>query len=200
MAGSKGGQEPGSGKRKQSWEKTKYVSKTKVRQAKCRVCQKEMAAQNYPRHLKEKHAEVWNSSKGDIREWGDQPLHFFKPPPTASVEVAKPDEENGEESDLDLDISRTPYRSRIPPIEAEELDVESEVESEAQTIAILEDLPDPENQNQDRERGRGRSLTRGPPHRRDRSRNSSPLFRVQDANFYSPCKSRTRCHSARRIF
>lgn len=83
------------------------MSKTKVSQAKCRVYQKELAAQNYSRHLKEKHSDVWKSSKGDLKEWGDQPLNLFNPRPAASVrEVAKPDEEHGEESDLDLDISR----------------------------------------------------------------------------------------------
>ena len=42
------------------------------------------------------------------------------------------------------------------------------------------ELPDPEIRNEERERGR--SLTRGPPHGRNRRSNSSPLFRVQDIN------------------
>ena len=79
---------------------------------------------------------------------------------------------------LDLDISRSGSdRSRSPP-EAEEFNVDREVEAEVQTAEILE-LPDPEIRNQDRERGR--SLTRGPPHDRRRS-NSSPHFRVKDIN------------------
>ena len=65
MAGSKGGQGPGSGKRKQSWEKSKYVSKAKTRKAICRICQKAVTGQNYERHLKETHSDEWKSSPGN---------------------------------------------------------------------------------------------------------------------------------------
>ena len=91
-------------------------------------------------------------------------------------EVAKPGEEHGEVSDFDLDISRSGSDRSMSPPEAEEFNVDREVEAEDQT-QILE-LPDPEIQNEDRERGR--RLTRGPPHDRNRRSNSSPHFRVQD--------------------
>ena len=175
MAGSKGGQGqgPGSGKRKQSLEKVKYVSKNKVRQAKCRVCQKELASQNYSRHLQEKHSEVWKSNKGDLREWGDQPLNFFNPRPAATVrEEDQPGEDHhGEESDLDLDLSRSGSDRSRSPLEAAAA-VEREVEAES-----LE-LPDIQNDY----RERGRSLTRSPPLVRRRRSNSSPHYRVQDIN------------------
>ena len=179
MAGSKGGQGPGSGKRKQSWEKAKYVSKSKVRQAKCRVCQKELASQNYSRHLQEKHSDVWKSSKGELREWGDQPLNFFNLRPAASLsEVAQPGEgHHGQESDSDLDISRPGSDRSRSPLEVEEFDAETEGEAEGGADDSLE-LPD--IQNEDRERGR--SLARSPPSGRNRRSNSSPHVRVQDIN------------------
>ena len=84
-----------------------------------------MAAQHYSRHLKEKHSDVWKSSKGDLREWGDQPLNFLNPRPAASArEVAKPGEEHGEVSDFDLDISRSGSDRSMSPPEAEEFNVD----------------------------------------------------------------------------
>jgi hypothetical protein len=108
MAGSKGGQGPGSGKRKQFWEKIKYVSTTKLRQGK----RKEYARKNWLHKITQ---DIW---KKNIQT-------FFNPRPAASVrEVAKPGKEHGEVSDLDLDISRSGSDRSMSPPEAEEFNVD----------------------------------------------------------------------------
>ena len=66
----------GSGWVTQSWEKRKFVSKSKV---------KSMAAQNYAWLLQTAHEDDWVSNPGDLREFGDRAINFFNP---ADLEVS----------------------------------------------------------------------------------------------------------------
>ena len=59
MAKTKSGNGPGSGRTIHSWQRSKRVSKNKVRQATRRYCQISVAAQNFPRHLKLAHRADW---------------------------------------------------------------------------------------------------------------------------------------------
>lgn len=77
MAGEKGGKGLGSGNVTKNWEKSYVRSKTKVRQAKCRFCLKNVTVQNYSRHLKLNHKAEWEADPGNLRESGERVLSFF---------------------------------------------------------------------------------------------------------------------------
>ena len=84
MGKTKGGG-TGSGRVTLSWEKGKFVSKSKVRQLSCRYCKKSLAAQNYARHLQTAHKDDWDANPGDLREFGDRAISFFHPVRSAEV-------------------------------------------------------------------------------------------------------------------
>lgn len=84
MGKTKGGG-TGSGRVTLSWEKGKFVSKSKVRQLSCRYCKKSLAAQNYARHLQTAHKDDWDANPGDLREFGDRAISFFHPARSAEV-------------------------------------------------------------------------------------------------------------------
>ena len=73
MAETKSGNVPGSSRTTHSWQK----SKSKVRQATCRYCQKSVAAQNYQRYIKLAQRVDREENPRDVREFGDRALSFF---------------------------------------------------------------------------------------------------------------------------
>ena len=79
MAGGKGAKCSGTGRVTKNWGSKDYrKSKMKERQVECRYCRKQTAEQNYKRHLQQLHQEEYEKNPGDIRQYGEQTINFFK--------------------------------------------------------------------------------------------------------------------------